>query len=44
MLHTSIADAIADTSKKGTYYRFIEIECNNDLTKSGEHAEELVNN
>lgn len=37
----SIADAIADTSKKGTYYRFIEIECNNDLTKSGEHAEEL---
>ena len=37
----SIADAIADTTKKGAYYRFIEIECNNDLTNSGEHAEEL---
>lgn len=37
----SIADAISDTTKKGAYYRFIEIECNNDLTKSGEHAEEL---
>lgn len=37
----SIADAIADTTKKGAYYRFIEIECNNDLTDSGEHAEKL---
>lgn len=37
----SIADAISDTTKKGAYYRFIEIECNNDLTKSGEHAEQL---
>lgn len=37
----SIADAISDTTKKGAYYRFIEIECNNDLTDSGEHAEQL---
>lgn len=37
----SIAEAIADTTKKGAYYRFIEIECNKDLTDSGEHAEKL---
>lgn len=37
----SIAEAIADTTKKGAYYRFIEIECNGDLTDSGDHAEKL---
>ncbi len=37
----SIAEAIADTNQKGSYYRFIEIECNKDLTDSGEHAEKL---
>ena len=37
----SIADAISGTSKEGSYHRFIEIECKNDLTKSGKHAEAL---
>jgi hypothetical protein len=37
----SIADAISNTTKRGSYYRFLEVECLNDLTKDGEHAEQL---
>lgn len=37
----SIAEAISEAKVKGSYYRFLEIECNNDLTKDGDHANKL---